>query len=587
MDPKASPEINAIINLPEGELQEATLYLGQIALEEGPFWQVVVKYNGDIEAVGALLGARVQILSERFAIMEIAQTRMGELLNYVEIEYVETDKAFVYEIDQSMKAACITQVQTGTPYQLTGEGVLLGIIDSGINYAHRDFRNIDGTTRIAYLWDQGVPGNPPEGFIEGSQYSSEQINEALQQPTRVQQLMVVPSEDTIGHGTHVAGVAGGNGNASNQRYVGAAPRAEFIIVKLRRVGESNLARMVDIMLGVKYVIDKATELQRPISINISLGMNEGSHDGNTLMEQYLDDLSQKWITNITVGSGNEGNARGHVEGTVQTGTITEVQLQIGQNKRNYVFSLWQSFMDSLTYQLISPTGAITPVLAYASGASTYVIGGTRVYASFGGPSPLNGDIELGVLLAGVEGGNVTPGIWTIRIIGENVVNGRFNIWGETAEVAGLDTYFINPSINTTLTTPSTAARVITVGAYNSVTNQLAPFSGRGYTRGDRAVKPDLVAPGVNITAASITGGYVTLSGTSMATPHVTGGIALLMEWGIVRGRNPFLYGENMRTYLLRGARRDIPGVVYPDPRWGYGTLCIKNSVDLLIRQQIL
>lgn len=545
--------------------------------------QIIVKYNGDIRSVAAREGGRTQIISEKYAVIEIALEKAVNLLNYPEVEYMETPKNYVYNIEASMRAACITPVQSPDSYGLTGKGVLLGIVDSGILYQHPDFRNLDGTTRIAYLWDQSIEGNPPEGYNRGTEYTREQINEALKQPTRSEQLAIVPAEDSVGHGTHVAGIAGGNGRASRGRNVGAAPEAEFIIVKLDSPGKSALVRTVDIMLGAKYVVEKARELGKPIAVNISIGMNEGSHDGRSLIEEYLDDLAQEWKTNIIVGAGNEGAARGHYDGQVKQGESTLVELNIGPNKKTYNISFWQSFIDLLSFEIIAPNGQKTPRIYFNQPATRFVISDTVVYVSFAGPSPLNGDIEFAILLAGEGGKAINQGTWGIRVYGEQVVDGTFNAWGENSERSGDTTFFQQATQEITITTPATASNVISVGAYDPVTNQVAAFSGRGFTRTNNGIKPDLVAPGVNIVSASNTGGYRVLSGTSMATPHVTGAVALMMQWGIVEQRNRFLYGEYVRTYLLRGARRDVQGVVFPNPQWGYGKLCLKNTMDLLRR----
>lgn len=575
MNPKTDAKLNIEINALAADPQMLD-----------PSQQVIVKYNGDIVNIAAKEGGIAQIISEKYAAIQIPLEDAPKLLNYPEVEYMEAPKIFVFNLEQSMRQACITSVQNNPPYNLKGKGVLLGIIDSGIFYQHPDFRNEDGTTRIAYLWDQSIEGNPPEGFTEGTEYTKEQINEALSKTRRSEQLAIVPSEDSIGHGTHVAGIAGGNGRGSRGRYQGAAPEAEFIIVKLSSPGQSQFVRTISIMLGVKYVIEKARELNRPIAVNLSIGMNEGSHDGKSLIEAYLDDAALLWKTNIIVGSGNEGVAKNHFEGRIATGEERSVELNIASNKRTYGFTVWQQFIDTLTYNIQSPSGEKTPLIILGQPPRRFVLGNTLVNVSFGGPSPLNGDIQLGVFLSGIGERPIDEGIWRINIVGQDVVGGTFNIWGETREQAG-ETFFPNADPELTITTPATAFNVISVGAYDSVTNQIADFSGRGFTRSLRSVKPDLVAPGVGIMAPSQGGGYRALSGTSMATPHVTGAVALMMEWGIVQNRNPFLYGESVRTYLLRGTNKDITGISIPDKSWGYGKLCLKNTMDLVRRAQVL
>lgn len=574
MGPKTDAELNIILNMTQEERDELLADRDQ---------RFIVKYHGDIERIAQAEGALVERINNQIAVFVIPLERARNLLQYPEIEYMEAPKDFFYNLTQSLVASCINTVQNNLPYQLKGTGVLLGIIDSGINYAHPDFRNPDGTTRIVSIWDQTIMGNPPVGYLEGTEYSREQINEALRAPNQFERLRIVPSQDTLGHGTHVAGIAGGNGRSSAGRIVGVAPEAEFVIVKLGNPAVSNLVRTADIMLAVRYVIEKARAENKPIAINLSLGMNEGPHNGTALIEFYLNSAAQEWKNNIMVGAGNEGISRNHVEESVEQDGVTTVELQIGPNKRTYSFFVWQNSVDQLSFQLIAPNGQSTPRISYTTPVRRYVIGGSVVYPAFAGPSPLNGNIEFGVFMTGLQGGPIDSGLWRMRIFGDNVVDGTFNIWGENIATAGNETYFLDNTPDLTLTTPSTSSFVISVGAYNSVTNQIAPFSGRGYTRPPVQIKPDLVAPGVDIMAANYAGGYQTLSGTSIATPHVTGSVALMMQWGIVQNNNPFLYGESIRTYLLRGANRNVPGVIFPDPSWGYGKLCLKNSLDMARR----
>ncbi|MGL4362097.1 MAG: S8 family peptidase [Cellulosilyticaceae bacterium] len=574
MEPKSDAELNILFNFTDSEFAQTPL---------DPNEQVIVKYNGDIEDVVKREGGRVQIINNQFAAVKISLKKAQNLLKYSQIEYMEAPKNFSYSLETSMPGACVTPVQSKNSYGLTGKGVILGIVDSGIYYQHPDFRNSDGTTRILALWDQTVKGKPPRGFDEGTEYTSEQINEALSKKTKREQQEIVPSEDTNGHGTHVASIAGGNGRASSGRNVGAAPEAEFIIVKLGAATGSALVRTIDIMLGIKYVVEKAKELGKPIVVNLSIGMNEGSHDGKTLIEQYINDISQVWKTNIVVGSGNEGNSRNHYNGKVLMGKASVFEFHIGANKKTCNLSIWQQFIDIMAFEVVAPNGERSTRMAFNSPPSRFILGKTKIFMSFAGPSPLNGDIEFAIYFVGQNNQPINEGNWSIIVYGDKIVDGEYNVWGEIQAQAGNNTFFIQSDPNITLTTPSTAAQVITVGAYDSVTEQSAVFSGRGFNRTSNSIKPDIVAPGVNIVAASNTGGYRTLSGTSMAAPHVTGAIALMHQWGIVENRNPFLYGESVRTFLLRGARRDVVDINYPSPVWGYGKLCLRNTMDILRR----
>ena len=587
MENKTDAMLQLLSELSTEEITASPEYLALLGFGQNSNWQVVVKYNGDIEAVARQEGGIAQRINDQFAVLAIPPERVMDLVNYTEVEYVEAPKRLIYNLDTSMRASCITSVQNELPYRLRGEGVLLGIIDSGINYFHPDFRNPDGTTRITSIWDQTIIGRQPEGFLQGTEYTREEINNALRAQNRQEGLLIVPSQDTLGHGTHVAGIAGGNGRGSNGRYVGAAPQAEFIIVKLGQPDFEGFVRDIEIMLAVKYVLERARALGKPVAINISIGTNQGPHDGTSLLELYLDDAATVWKNNIVVGTGNEGVTRSHTTGRVSENSTTSFEFQVGASNPNYSLSLWQDPIDRLAIQVVSPTGESTPLIVYAEGSVNYALGNTRVYATFSGPTPMSGNIEFALALVPIQGTSVTSGPWTLVVHGQQVVNGSFDVWGTITEQQEVNNYFLAPVIEGSLTTPATAESVIAVAAYDDATGQIAPFSGRGYARNEYRTKPDLTAPGVDIVSAShTTSGYRTLSGTSMATPHVTGGCALLMEWGIVNGNNPYLYGENLRTYLIRGARREN-NMNYPNQQWGYGKLCIEQSLDLLRQQLVL
>ncbi len=331
-------------------------YLESLGFEKEGTWEILVKYNGDIEAVARKEGGVAQLISEQYAALTMPPNQIQNLLNYTEVEYMETPKRLKYNVVSSMTASCITGVQKETPYNLKGRGILLGIIDSGIHYRHPDFRNPDGSTRILRIWDQTIPGKPPTGYLIGTEYTSDQINAALKAPNKLEGDLLVPTKDTVGHGTHVAGIAGGNGRGSAGQVVGAAPEAEFIIVKLGRGDFEGFVRSIEIMLALRYVIETATQLSKPIAINLSVGTNSGPHDGEALLEQYIDDVATLWKNNIVVAAGNEANTRNHTQGRVAPGETEVIEFQIGANTSYYGVSIWQNPLDELSFEIIGPNG---------------------------------------------------------------------------------------------------------------------------------------------------------------------------------------------------------------------------------------
>lgn len=235
-------------------------------------WDLIVKYSGNLDDIRAL-GIQIVELQNEFAIVTIKENLIERLADFPQIEYIEKPKRLFFQIENGKRASCIPQVQR-PPLLLTGRGTLVAIIDTGIDYANAVFRNVDGTTRILYLWDQSLSENPPEGYLIGSEYTSEQINEALRQPTLQQQRMLVPSQDVSGHGTAVAGVAAGNGNG----YRGVAYESDLIVVKLGLPRLNGFPRTTELMQAIDYVVRKALQLQRPVAINISFGNTYGAHE---------------------------------------------------------------------------------------------------------------------------------------------------------------------------------------------------------------------------------------------------------------------------------------------------------------------
>ncbi len=438
----------------------------------------------------------------------------------------------------------------------------------GIDYAHPDFRNSDGTTRIVSLWDQTLE----------KVYDRETINHALEQTSEATRYAICPSRDVSGHGTHVAGIAAGNGRASNGRYRGVAYESELLIIKLGTSRENTLPRTTELMRAVDFCVNEARRLGMPIAINLSFGNSYGSHSGNSLIETFLDDMADFGKNIIAIGSGNDGASALHTAGRIVQNKSEEIEFSVSEFEPTLNLQLWKNFADDFEIVLIAPGGTRVGPIQQILGSQRFRIGDTELLLYYGEPTPYSPYQEIYFEFLPV-GTYLNSGIWKIELIPKEIVYGDYNMWLPSGSTINSGTAFLNPIEETTLTIPSTASKGIAVAAYDGRFNQPAAFSGRGYTRETNQVKPDIAAPGVDITSCAVGGGYEVRTGTSMATPFVTGSAALLMQWGIIEENDIYLYGEKLKAYLIRGAKRDMAGIEkWPNPQLGWGTLCVAESL---------
>lgn len=534
-------------------------------------WDLIVKYSGSLDCVRAL-GAQVVEMQNEFAIITIRESLIDAMSDCPAVEYVEKPKRLFFQIENGKRASCITPVQR-PPLSLSGRGVLVAVIDSGIDYENDVFRNADGTTRIRNLWDQTISGNPPEGYVIGTEYTREEINEALLALTRQERLQIVPSQDISGHGTSVAGIAAGD----SEEYQGVAYESELLIVKLGISREEGFPRTTELIQALDYLVRKALEYQMPVAINLSFGNTYGPHDGSSLLERFIEDIANTWKSVICIGTGNEGSAAGHTSGTLVDSEETVIQLAVQEASPNLNVQIWKAYFDLVDISLISPSGVRIGPIQEQLGSQRFNVGNTQILLYYGEPSPFSIDQEIFIDFLPRDT-FIDSGVWRIVLTPRDIVNGEYALWLPSQSVLNPGTGFLFPTEERTLTIPSTSYQTIGVGAYDSATFTYADFSGRGPAGPGRRAKPDIVAPGVDITAPIPGGGFEELSGTSFATPFATGGAALLMEWGIERGNDPFLYGEKVKAYFQRGARTFVGITQYPSPLVGYGALCVEDSI---------
>ena len=546
-------------------------------------WEIIVKYSEMGDSVKVLLGGpeiSVVPLLGRYAIVTLPESMLDEYSRRPQIEFIEKPTRLYFEDLFSKEASCITQVQRDEPgnLRLTGRGVLIGIVDSGVDYRHPAFLTADGKSRILRLWDQSIPGNPPEGYATGTEYTNEEINEALSLSVQGGRRLV-PSEDVSGHGTAVLGVAAGSDFSRGAVKRGVAYESDLLVVKMGIPRQDSFPRTTELMQGVDYLVRQAIRLGRSIAINLSFGNNYGSHRGDSLLETYLDNVSGMGKNVICVGMGNNGNDALHTGGMLSPGEIQEIELGVGAFEPTLNVQLWKNYEDEMEIYLEHPAGERVGPLFETLGAQRWQAGNTKLLIYYGKPAPyhVTQEIYVDFLPQDEKTPYVDSGVWKIILAARNIKNGEYFLWLPGGKTLNPGTAFYLPRPQGTLTIPATARRVISVGAYDARQNTYADFSGRG-CRALPYPKPDLAAPGVDIYAPRPGGGYAAFTGTSFSTPFVTGAAALLMEWGITRRNDPYLYGEKLKAYLRRGAKALQGSEKLPNDLIGWGRLCLESSL---------
>ena len=563
-NPKADAALNLSLSLPES-LHEKSTSLS--AVLTGSVWEILVLASQDLSFLAKLYPQiEVSMLLENFALLRLPPSLIPTVSALPQILYIEMPHYISFEILSGKRSSCITQV-TLPPLSLTGNGVLVGFVDSGIDLTHPDFQDSNGNSRVLFLWDQTRDEDPPDGYLFGTEYNNDQINEALRAGKTL-------SKDESGHGTAAAGIACGNGNASKGRYRGIAPEAELIVVKMRK-NKGLYPRTTELISGIDYCIRKALKFNRPLVLNISFGNNYGSHTGNSLSELYLNRVSLLGRISIIAASGNEGASPIHTLGFLDQ--TVNVDFSISERQTSLNMQLWKDYADDVRIRLRAPYGT-EYTLSDKFGTNMEVLDQTQIAFYNSAPSPFQRLQEYYFEFFPIaDSFYLTSGVWSLIIEPISIKNGTFEMWLPAASSLNGATRFLSPDPYNTLTVPSSANSVITVGAYDAKTNTPADFSGRGAaSMPNLLTKPDLVAPGVSVIVPSFPGGYQTVSGTSFAAPFVTGSAALLMEWGIVKRNNLFLYGEQLKAWLIAGAK-ELPGYPTPNPRTGWGALCLEAA----------
>lgn len=530
---------------------------------QGRTWEIIVKATESLHEIKGKYGNAVftQLLCGYWIITASIED-IERLANEPDVIFIEKPKALYLELYAAKSEACVNTAKSqATSYGgVTGRGVLVAIIDSGIDISDREFLNSNGTTRIRNLWDQGT----------GIVYSQDEINEILEGNKRLIS-DYLPAADSTGHGNSVAVIACGNS--------GVASESDIIVVKLGNAGGDSFVRTTQLMRGLDYCIRKAIEYKQPIAVNISYGGTYGNHEGNSVFEMFIDDCCGVYKCSICIGAGNEGEGRTHFSGKLDAGIVQYVEIAIGEYETQISIQIWKRAIDDVLVELISPTGQIIVISDRNADVVKNQMGEIKIVSRAYGPGPFYMEEEIYAAMAATNG-YITAGIWKLRFLPLKILDGQFNIWLPPVSTLSNSTGFLKPSPEYTYTIPSTSRRAICVGANGRYPGSAAIFSGRGVNVKSGLIlyaKPDITAPGVNISIPGAEERYVT--GTSFAAPMVTGAAAMLMEWGIVKGNDPYMYGEKIKAYLIEGATRN--GNVWPDSAKGWGELCVASSIQAI------
>lgn len=507
---------------------------------------------------------------------------LTEPLTLKKFPYESVPKCYAPLSMEALNQTGILPIQNYPTLQLKGNGVLIGFLDGGIDYTLPVFRNLDGTTRIAAIWDQTIQtGSPPSDFVYGTEYSQEMINEALRSETPAE---LVPSVDDTGHGTFVASLAAGNGVPAEE-FLGAAPESTLAVVKLKSAKQYlrdfyfipedvPCYQETDIILGIRYLHNLASRLNMPLVICITLGTNAGGHIGALPLSNLLDTYATLTNRVPVIGVGNEADKRHHHQNQILSNSESQtVEIRVGENVSGFTMELWTAIPNLLSISIVSPSGESTSPIPLRFAGETdfhFLFEGTRISIEYRIlVAKTNSELIFFRISAPVEG------IWKIRIVPIRIVDGTYHLWLPVTEFLSGEVFFLESSPYYTITNPGNVTRSLVVSYYDGATGGVALSSGRGYIRTDQAL-PDITAPGIQVQGALPDGRYAVRSGSCISTALASGAAALLLQWILHQLGNPAIDAYQIKGLFVLGAIRPAE-MTFPNPEWGYGQLNLYNT----------
>lgn len=508
-------------------------------------------------------------------------------INIQNFPYMSIPGCYGLMNETSLEQSGILTVQNFPGLNLKGEGILIGFVDTGINYTNPAFLDIFGNSRIRAIWDQtDESGTPPENFGFGSVYYKEDIDRALRTDNP---LLYVPSYDENGHGTFLASVAAGSENRS-ENFTGAAPESNIVVVKCKEAKsylkeyyrippESTAFQENDIIIGIRFLLSVAAARAQPIVICLGLGTNLGDHTGTSPLGSYINSITELSGTAVCVCTGNEAAAQHHYNGgPLLNGQWEDVEIRVPENSYGFTLELWAASPDLYTVSIIAPSGETIPrIPARLEGSDIYrfIFESTQIAVDYRIAEQQSGDQLIHMRF-------ITPsaGLWRIRVFGNDTNLGYYDMWLPISGFLNGETFFLQPDPLITLTEPSPASSAISVGAYSATDVSLYLESGRGFTRTGR-IKPDFTSPGTDIKGTVFPGAYENRSGTSYAAALTSGAVALIFQWSLTQNPDISLISSSrIKNYLIRGADRKN-FLTYPNEAWGYGSLNLLQTLERL------
>ncbi len=554
----------------------------------------LVEYRGNFrEEMDGISYACGDIITDTIAVISTSPRYLDRLIRDVpSITYIDPRVKYILQDISPTSIDNINAIKINPYLDLDGKGVLIGMIDSGIDYLNEEFIREDDTSRILSIWDQSIKDTSDKSVYIGRTYSNEELNNAIKARRNNQDpYSIVPSKDDVGHGTQMAGIIGARGY--NAEIQGIATGSDFVVVKLlesinfRNELQANgvpytpIYNTSEVVAGIEYLRNVAVTANRPMVIYIGVGTTEGSHDGNNLVSRYITAIARIRGIVLVAGVGNEGAAEGHTSGTIQqVGGIATVELRIPKEIKYFSFTIWVIKPNIASLNVISPNGEASNFIKAKANETqnvNYVFFRTTLSIRYYVPEHFTGHEAITLNFNSIK-----AGIWTLQLRGDYITNGKFHIWLPPQKTLPENTRFLQSDPSSTLTIPSTARNVATIAYYGN-DNALVAASGKGPNVSSNYNNPDLSTLGVDILTTKVSGGVTTVSGSSAAASIIVGACALLLQWGIVNGNDKTMFSTKIISYLILGADRNNTSYRYPNNDIGYGFFDLLGTFNIISR----